>query len=128
MTFWKYIKDNWLEILIYIVLWLFTFLLLSAFKVQWELILSITILHFTSGMVLLLYSFFRRRQFYQNFLVTLESLDKKYLIGDMIKEPNFLEGKILTDSIYEIGKAMGENINDYKFQLTDFKEDRKSVV
>ena len=52
------------------------------------------------------------RAFTQFFLHTLEMLQDAY----------FLEGRILTDALYEIDKSMIEKINEYKMQVKDFKE------
>ena len=40
----------------------------------------------------------------------LENLEEKYLIREMIKAPDFLEGRILYDTADQMGKAMGDQI------------------
>ena len=54
-------------------------------------------------------------------------LDKKCLITELIKKPNFLDGKILYDSLYEIDKSMYEEIEQYLQNINDFKEYIESV-
>lgn len=48
-------------------------------------------------------------------------MDQKYLITELISRPNFLEGQILYDNLYEITKCMMEHINEYQYQLDDYK-------
>ena len=52
----------------------------------------------------------------------MEPLDKKYLILEMINKPNFYEGKIFYEALYEINKSMIENVKEYKMSTEDFKD------
>ena len=52
----------------------------------------------------------------------LEKLDNKYLISEIINTPDFIEGKILKNTIQETGKSMLENVNSYKQLQEDYKE------
>lgn len=44
------------------------------------------------------------------------------MITEIIKRPNFLEGKILYDNLVQINKSMLENVNKYKYLQEDYKE------
>lgn len=63
-----------------------------------------------------------KKRFYQNFSELLEQLEEKYLITEMIKEPDFLEGKLLKSYLEEIDKSMHEHVNQYKYAMEDYKE------
>lgn len=63
-----------------------------------------------------------KKQFYTNLITTLEELEDKYLITEIVKCPNFIEGKILNNSLQQIDKSMIENVNKYKYMLEDYKE------
>lgn len=63
-----------------------------------------------------------KKQFYTNLIMTLEELEDKYLITEIVKSPNFIEGKILNNSLEQIDKSMIENVNKYKYMLEDYKE------
>ena len=52
----------------------------------------------------------------------MEELKEKYLISEIIKTPNFIEGKILKDILQDTGKSMLENVNYYKNIQEDYKE------
>ncbi len=64
----------------------------------------------------------RKRSFYDNLVNTLNELDEKYLITEIIKSPNFIEGKILKNSLEQIDKSMLEYVNQYKYLQEDYKE------
>lgn len=66
--------------------------------------------------------YFKRKKFYDNLLKMLEELDEKYLITEIIKTPNFLEGQIFKNSLEQIDKSMLENVNKYKYITEDYKE------
>lgn len=66
--------------------------------------------------------YFKRKKFYNNLLNMLEELDEKYLITEIIKTPNFLEGQIFKNSLEQIDKSMLENVNKYKYMTEDYKE------
>lgn len=63
-----------------------------------------------------------KKQFYTNLIMTLEELEDKYLITEIVKSPNFIEEKILNNSLQQINKSMIENVNKYKYMLEDYKE------
>lgn len=56
-----------------------------------------------------------KRNFYKNLSTTLDGLDEKYLIAEIINSPDFIEGKILEETLKEIDKSMLENVNKYKY-------------
>ena len=66
--------------------------------------------------------YFKKKKFYDNLLKMLEELEEKYLITEIIKTPNFLEGKILKNTLEQIDKSMLENVNKYKYMTEDYKE------
>lgn len=73
-------------------------------------------------MISIIIEYFKRKKFYDNLLKILEELDEKYLITEIIKTPNFLEGKIFKNSLEQIDKSMLENVNKYKYMTEDYKE------
>ena len=64
----------------------------------------------------------KKSNFYNELKNNLEKLDTKYLISEIINTPDFIEGKILKNTIQETGKSMLENVNTYKRLQEDYKE------
>lgn len=66
--------------------------------------------------------YFTKKNYYQNLLHTLEELDEKYLITEIINEPDFTEGKLLKEVLCEVDKSMMEHVNRYKFSQEEYKD------
>ena len=64
----------------------------------------------------------RKKEFYNQLIKNMEDLREKYLISEVIKTPNFIEGKILKEVLQDTGKSMLENVNYYKNIQEDYKE------
>ena len=122
MKFSKYLKDNYLIILLFIVIIAIIDLMLVRFKTNNQAIIGVIVTEVLGFILYLIYDFYRRKKFYDKFINDLELLDKKYLITEMIERPNFYEGEILYDALYEIDKSMAEKIKEYSLNIQDFKE------
>ena len=122
MKFSKYLKDNYLIILLFIVIIAIIDLMLVSFKTNNQAIIGVIVTEVLGFILYLIYDFYRRKKFYDKFINDLELLDKKYLITEMIERPNFYEGEILYDALYEIDKSMAEKIKEYSLNIQDFKE------
>lgn len=70
----------------------------------------------------LIIEYFIKKRFYEKIMNTLSELDEKYLITELIKNPSFIEGKILKEILETIDKSMLENVNQYKYLTEDYKE------
>ena len=118
----KYLKTNFLIILLFIIIIAIIILILISFKTNEQAIIGVTLTAIIGFILSIIYDFNRRKKFYSKFLNNLELLDKKYLVTEMIEKPNFYEGEILYDALYEIDKSMAEEIKNYSLSLVDFKE------
>ena len=118
----KYLKNNYLIILLFIVIIAIINLMLVSFKTDIQAIIGVNITSIIGFILYLIYDFYRRKKFYDKFMNDLDLLDKKYLITEMIEKPNFYEGEILYDALYEIDKSMAEKIKEYSLNIQNFKE------
>lgn len=117
-----YIKDNIISITIYLITLIILFLFFRILKLSTEAFICTYIILFLCGILLFFYNYNRKRKFYNELTKQLENLDKKYIITELIEKPNFLEGQIFYNSLYEINKNMNEEIKKYKLSLEEFKE------
>lgn len=117
-----YLKDHSISILIYLIFNLMIIFFLIVLKINTAFLMMIIFFIITMGILLLLYGYQRKKIFYQIYLQRLSDLDQKYLITELLPTANFLEGKILTESLYEIDKSMMERIRLFESQLNDFKD------
>lgn len=122
MKFKDFIKDKIVVIILYFLFLLFLILFLLALKIDISIIVVQLLFYIIFSVGVFLYEYFRKRNFYQHLKIQLDALDQKYLITELLTTPDFLEGKILVEILYEATKSMNEHINQYKYQLEDFKE------
>lgn len=122
MSFIKFMKEKLLSLflLVFSLITIEIFFMTYPFKpfIKIYTVLIILISYFLG----ILLEYFKKKKYYDNFYKTLDKLDEKYLINEIISEPDFIEGKILKESLYEIDKSMHENVNKYKYLQEDYKE------
>lgn len=117
-----YIRDNIINITIYLSTLIILFLFFRILKLSTEAFICTYIILFLCGILLFFYNYNRKSKFYNELTKQLEKLDKKYIITELVEKPSFLEGQIFYNSLYEINKTMNEEIKKYKLSLEEFKE------
>lgn len=122
MNFLKYLKDKLYMIILTSISFLIITLTLLAFKVDKSVIIAIFLILFVLFSIIFLTEYFRKKRFYTELLTNVDLLDKSYLVLETLYKPEFYEGKILYQALYEINKSMNENVNNIKNQWRDFKE------
>lgn len=70
---------------------------------------------------ILIVEYFRRKVFYHDMETALNDLDQKYLISEIIEEPQFIDGKLMTEYLHEINKSMLEHVNEYRQREEDYR-------
>ena len=118
----RYLKDKLYFIVLFITFLSLIILLLLGFKVSLELIIVIISLLVIFAILVLIIEYLKKRNFYNEFINIVDKLDKKYLVIEMLNSPNFQEGEILYNELYEINKSMLENIKNYEISMNDFKD------
>lgn len=93
-----------------------------GFRVERSLIVAFTILFAGFFVVALVWDFLRKRKFYNTLVEQVELLDQKYLVLEMLSKPEFYEGEIIYQEMYEIHKSMVENVSSYRQSMDDFKD------
>ena len=66
--------------------------------------------------------FYKSKKFYDNISVTLDKLDRKYLLPEVIEEPNFYHGKFLYEVLKETDKDMHEHVKKYILEQKEYRE------
>ena len=118
----NYLKDKIFVIVLVILTYCIITSFMIGFKIVDEFRWCFTILYSLLFIIIFLYDFFRKYFYYKEILSKLDLLDEKYLICELVSKPNFLDGEILYQMLYEINKSMNENIRDYREKINDFKE------
>ena len=63
-----------------------------------------------------------KKNYYKEVQNVLDELEEKYLISEIIKMPDFTEGKILKNILDQVDKSMIDNVNRYRYMQEDYKE------
>lgn len=122
MSLKKYLLDKIPQIIVSIIGYIVTILILNAFKIGTDLKIAITIIFLIVTIFNIIFDYFKKNAFYKKLFSTLHTLDKKYLILEMLNKPNFYEGELFYQILYDINKSMIENVKEYNLSITDFKE------
>lgn len=122
MNFKLFFKEKAITILLLLFGIITIEIFLMAYNVGMFIKIYIPLIIMGLYMISIIIEYFKRKKFYDNLLKMLEELDEKYLITEIIKTPNFLEGQIFKKSLEQIDKSMLENVNKYKYMTEDYKE------
>lgn len=122
MKFRDFFKDKIITTILLLFAILATEIFLIAYPIANFIRIYIPIITLGLYIVGITIEYLVKKQFYTNLITTLEELEDKYLITEIVKSPNFIEGKILNNSLQQIDKSMIENVNKYKYMLEDYKE------
>lgn len=118
----SYLKDKVYAIILTLLSIIIIYLIFTAFKIKIDVIISGIIIFLSSNIILLLIDYFRKKKFYNRLSSNVEQLDKAYLVLETLEKPEFYEGKLLYQILYEINKSMLENVNKIDKNRKDFKE------
>ena len=102
MRFRDYIRDRLWFYVIAAVSFGLMLLFLTAYRVSSQLRAFIAVIFLLFIITEELVGFLRKRRFYDELIQKLDILDKKYLIHEMVREPDFLEGRLTYEGIQGI--------------------------
>lgn len=122
MKFSKYIRDKQFAMIAGFLFWVVLLMTLFLFQLDREVMIMLTVLFIIFMMTVLLWDFFRKKQFYDELLQNTKKLDKKYLVLETLQSPRFYEGELLFTVLYGTNKSMRENVKKYQCGINDFKE------
>ena len=122
MKFRDFIKDKILLIVTVILALISIEILLLAYNIGIIAQIYIAIIIILVVSISIFVEYKNKQHFYNQLKANMDELNEKYLISEIIKTPNFIEGKILKETIQDTGKSMLENVNYYKNIQEEYKE------
>ena len=122
MKFGDFLKDKALLIITVILALVSIEILLLAYNIGILVRVYVAVIIILVIFISIFIEYRNKKQFYDQLLSNMEELQEKYLISEIIKTPNFTEGKILKEILQDTGKSMLENVNHYKNIQEDYKE------
>ena len=91
-------------------------------RLSGEGILFINLLVWMFLLIAILIDFIRKKKFYDNVMHNLETLDKKYLLHELLDPPHFAEGDILCEVLYQCNKSMADEVSVYRNHSKEYRE------
>lgn len=122
MKFSAYLADKALFLLCSVLFWLLFCFFLMVLGMGIPLLALISVLYILSVSVPLCIDYLRRRRFYQQAEQTMEQLENKNLLTELIRRPSFSEGQLFYDLMRDANKNMLEQINVYRYRQQDYRE------
>lgn len=117
-----YIKDKGL----FLAINLLVFVIVSSFIYSSDgalvIIFLLFCIWFLPLITYIIIEYIKFRRYFSTVENTLENLDKKYLLPEVIKESNFIEGKEINYILKILSRDMHENVNYYKNMQEEYRE------
>ena len=117
-----FLKDRAFFILFCLLIAAFSALLLSMVDARPFFMLFVPCVYFAGGMISLTIEFIRKNSYYKSLYRTLEELDQKCLLSEIMDKPNFYEGKMLYDVLKTSHKAMNDEIAKHRLSSAEYRE------
>ena len=86
------------------------------------IILLIFCIWFFPILTYILIEFVKQKMLYNELNSILDNLDKKYLLPEIMKEPENIEGKLLYDVLRQANKDMHEHVKNYRDRENEYRE------
>ncbi|KYN79000.1 histidine kinase [Clostridium sporogenes] len=122
MSIGEFIKDKMVVIICNMLIFIVIAAIMAAIKVSLIIILSAFCIWFLPLVSYMALEFIKYKNYYDEVDSILENLDNKYLLPEIIKEANFIEGEKLNSILKEISRDMHENVKYYKDMQEDYRE------
>lgn len=110
MSIKEYIKDHRTCILIFLICMGIIEGIFLLFDLSVALQIFVFIVLFLGIFTAGIYDYYRRKIFYHDLEQKLQKLKEKYLLMEMLEKPEFLEGQIFYDVLWEMQKSMNDEI------------------
>lgn len=117
-----YIKDKGLFIAINLMIFMIISFFLYSANVALVIVFLIFCVWFLPLFSYMLIEYIKFRKYFNTVENILENLDKKYLLPEILKEPNFIEGEEINYIIQMLSRDMHENVKYYKNIQEEYRE------
>lgn len=122
MSIIEFIKERMIFLIINLIMFLLVAILMKIVKVSINIILILFLIWFGPILIYMFLEFIKYRRYLNNLINTLENLDRKYLLPEVIEEPRFQEARIINDVLKQCNKSMHEKVKHYKDEQIEYRE------
>lgn len=122
MSLKDYLKDRFLFLLINFILFIIIGSIMVLVNFSANIILLVFSIWFLPLFSFIIAEYVKSKRFYNEITSIMDSLDKKYLLSEIIEEPDFIEGKAVYDVLKEANKSMHEHVKKYRDMQSEYRE------
>ena len=122
MSFWSYLADRAVPLLVRAVALAFAALVMSVSGVEGAVVAFVCGVLVLAAFVALVLDWLHRRGFYQQISDALDSLDETYLATELVERPHFLEGELFFDALDRESKAMRDRLAAARHRQREYRE------
>ncbi|APF22221.1 histidine kinase-, DNA gyrase B-, and HSP90-like ATPase family protein [Clostridium butyricum] len=117
-----FFKENGLNLSINVLFFMIIFGVFMYLRIPLVIILLTWFIWFLPLLAYMVLNYIKWSRYINNIRRVLEELDKKYLLPEVIDEPNFLLGEEINDVLRELSKNMHENVKHYRTEQEEYRE------
>ena len=117
-----YLKDRTLFLMINFILFTIIWSIMVLVNLSANIIILIFSIWFLPVFSFIIVEYMKLKKFYSKVISIMDELDKKYLLAEIMKEPEFIEGKLTYDLLKQAYKDMHEHVKKYKDMENEYRE------
>lgn len=117
-----FFKENGLNLSINVLFFMIIFGVFMYLRIPLVIILLTWFIWFLPLLAYMVLNYIKWSRYINDIRRVLEELDKKYLLPEVIDEPNFLLGEEINDVLKELSKSMHENVKHYRTEQEEYRE------
>jgi signal transduction histidine kinase len=122
MSIKEYLKDRTIFLLLNFILFIIICGIMLLININSQIILLIFCIWFFPILTYITIEFVKQKTLYSELNSIMENLDKKYLLPEIMKEPENVEGKLLYDVLRQTNKDMHEHVKNYRDRENEYRE------
>lgn len=122
MSLGKYLKERFFYFLINGMMFVAIAFIMFLINIPNVIIFLVFLIWFVPLCLYIIFEYIKAKKYYGELEAVNEELDKKYLLPEIIEEPDFIEGKIVHEVLREANKSMYENVKEYKNKEEEYRE------
>lgn len=122
MSLGKYLKERFFYFLINGMMFVAIAFIMFLISIPNVIIFLVFLIWFVPLCLYIIFEYIKAKKYYGELEAVNEELDKKYLLPEIIEEPDFIEGKIVHEVLREANKSMYENVKEYKNKEEEYRE------
>ena len=122
MSIKEYLKDRTIFLLINFILFISICGIMLLINMNSQIIFLIFCIWFIPIFIYIMIEFVKQKILYNELNSIIDNLDKKYLLPEIMKEPENVEGKLLYDLLRQANKDMHEHVKSYRDRENEYRE------